>query len=275
VITVVGGTGRLGRVVVASLTARDTPVRVVSRHAGSAATASDRHLAAAELVEADVADPRQARAAIAGSSQVVAAMTGMNPRGGAGPQAVDRDAAIVLIDAAADAGCHLVLVSVVGAAPDSPIELLRMKAAAEAHLRARAVPWTIVRATAFAELWNDVITDSAGRDGRARLLGPAQNPMNFVKVDDVASAVVRALDDSALVGQCIEVRGSDNLSLTDYAARLTGRPPKHLPTALVRTLAIGAQPFAPGLARIARQALAMEQVDLVHEAVSAPRPSGQ
>lgn len=274
-ITVVGGTGRLGRVVVASLTARNTPVRVVSRHAGSAATSSDPHLAAAELVEADVADPRQARAAIAGSSHVVAAMTGMNPRGGAGPQAVDRDAAIVLVDAAADAGCHLVLVSVVGAAPDSPIELFRMKAAAEAHLRASAVPWTIVRATAFAELWNDVVTDSAGRDGRARLLGPAQNPMNFVKVDDVAAAVVRALDDSAFVGQCIEVRGSDNLSLTDYAARLTGRPPKHLPTALVRTLAIGAQPFAPGLARIARQALAMEQVDLVHEAVPAPRPSGQ
>jgi uncharacterized protein YbjT (DUF2867 family) len=235
---------------------RDLPVRVASRHAGSAA--SDPHLAGAELVEADVADPRQARAVISGSSHVVAAMTGMDPRGGAGPKAVDRDAAIVLIDAAADVGCHLVLVSVVGAAPDSPIELFRMKAAAESHLRTSALPWTIVRATAFVELWTEIITGSAGRDGRARLLGRAQNPMNLVHVDDVAAAVVDAVEDDALIGQCVEVVGSDNLSLTDFAARLTGRPPRHLPTALVRALGIGAQPFAPGLARIARQAIAME-----------------
>lgn len=259
-ITVVGGTGRLGQQVTAALLAGGRQVRVVSRHAATDAAVTDPALGGAELVTADVAVPRQARAAIAGSAVIVAAMTGMDPRRGAGPQAVDRDAAIVLIDAAAEAGCHLVLLSVVGAAADSPIELFRMKAAAEEHLRATDVPWTIIRATAFTELWTDIITASTGRDGRARLLGPARTPMNFVPVADVTTAVLTAID-TTLAGQVIEVTGSENLSLTDFATQLNGRPPRHLPAAVVRAIGWAAQPVAPGLARIARQAIAMEHLD--------------
>jgi uncharacterized protein YbjT (DUF2867 family) len=276
VIAVVGGTGRLGKEVVARLVRNGMPVRVVARHArpgtpdtdpGTPDTdpgtpATDPALAGAELMAADVGDARQARAAVSGASHVVATLTGMDPRRGAGPKAVDRDAAIALIDAAVEAGCHLVLVSVVGAAADSPIELFRMKAEAEQHLRRSGMPWTIVRATAFAELWTNVIRASAGRDGRARLLGPARSPMNFVHVTDVAGAVVRATEDDALIGRCIEVGGTENLSLTDFAAQLTGRPPRHLPHPLVRAIGRVAEPLAPGLARIARQATAMETVDL-------------
>lgn len=264
-IAVVGGTGRLGSEVSAALTREGVPVRVVSRHAGAGALGPEHRLARAELMAADVADVHQARAVVSGASYVVAAMTGMDPRHGAGPEAVDRDAAIILIDAAAEAGCHLVLVSVVGAALDSPIELFRMKAAAEAHLLASGMSWTIVRATAFAELWAEVITASAGRNGRARLLGPARNTMNFVHIVDVAKAVVRATEDDALVGHCVEVGGIDNLSLTDFAARLTGRPPWHLPHPLVRAIGRVAEPFAPGLARIAQQATAMDTVDLAFD----------
>ena len=274
-ITVVGGTGRLGRHVAAALLTQGRPVRVVSRHATlstDAAHPADPGLAGAEFVTADVAVPDQARVAVAGSTTIVAAMTGMDPRRGAGPQAVDRDAAIVLIDAAAQTRCHLVLISVVGADADSRVELFQMKAAAEAHLRSSDLPWTIVRATAFTELWTDVITASTGRDGRARLLGPARNPLNFVPVADVAEAVVRVIDaapdtalGTALVGQVIEVCGMENSSLTDFAARLTGRPPRHLPTALVRALGWAAQPIAPGLARIARQAIAIEHLDLTRD----------
>jgi NADH dehydrogenase len=268
VITVVGGTGRLGRHVVASLLANQKAVRVVSRHATSRGSDGDPGFATAQFLDADVTDAAQARSAIAGSSHVVAAMTGMDPRTGAGPQAVDRDGAVGLIDAAAEAGCHVVLVSVVGASPDSPIELFRAKWSAESHLRATELPWTIIRATAFAELWFDIVNGSAGRDGRARLLGPAHNPINFVHVADVAAAVVRATEGGTMVGQCVEVGGQDTLSLTELATRLTGRAPRHLPTAFVRAVAFGAQPFAPGVARIARQALAMESVDLAFTAAT-------
>jgi uncharacterized protein YbjT (DUF2867 family) len=45
---------------------------------------------------------------------------------------VDRQGSVNLIDAAGDAGAEFVLVSVVGAAADSPMELARMKYAARA-----------------------------------------------------------------------------------------------------------------------------------------------
>ena len=51
------------------------------------------------------------------------------------PATIDRDGNASLVDAAATAGAEVVLMSVVGAAADSPMELCRMKYAAEAHLR--------------------------------------------------------------------------------------------------------------------------------------------
>jgi hypothetical protein len=54
------------------------------------------------MMAADVSDVRQAKAAVAGASHIIAAMPGMDPHHGAGPRAVDRDAAIALIDAAAE-----------------------------------------------------------------------------------------------------------------------------------------------------------------------------
>ena len=59
-----------------------------------------------------------------------------------------------------------VLMSIVGASAEHPIELFRMKYAAEEHLRASGVPWTIVRATAFAEFWLDLLDQTAGASGR-------------------------------------------------------------------------------------------------------------
>ena len=50
--------------------------------------------------------------------------------------------------------------------------------------------------------------------------------------------------------------------LGEFAAQLTGRPPRHLPAAMVRAIGWAARPVAPGLARIARQAIAMEHLEL-------------
>ena len=49
------------------------------------------------------------------------------------------------------------MMSVVGAAAGSPMELFRAKDAAEVHLRASGAPWTIVRSTAFVELWSEIM----------------------------------------------------------------------------------------------------------------------
>ena len=96
--------------------------------------------------------------AMAGVSSVVSAIHGFGDIGNVSPASVDRDGNRHLIDLAARANATVVLMSIVGASAEHPIELFRMKYAAEEHLRASGVPWTIVRATAFAEFWLDLLT---------------------------------------------------------------------------------------------------------------------
>ncbi len=260
-ITIVGGTGRLGRLVAARLVSEAQAVRVVGRSAPATPVPG------AEFVAADVREPSTLTAALAGSDVVVSAMHGMDPAAGESPAGVDRDGNRALAAAARSAGADIVLVSVVGAAEDHPIELFRMKAAAESALRAgssEASPdWTIVRASAFAEMWLDLFRSTAGASGVPKVMGRGRNDINFVSVEDVAVAVSRAATDSSLRGRVIEVAG-DNLSQTELATLVTapGKHPVHIPTAVVWGIGNLLRPIRPSLARIARQTLAMERVPL-------------
>ena len=128
------------------------------------------------------------------------------------------------------AGADVVLLSVVGAAEDHPMELFRAKHDAEVHLRASSVRWTIVRATAFVELWADIMR-------RPIVFGRGTNPINFVSVRDVAGAVVQAVVDPGLRGQVLEIGGPQNMTFNELAALLAevrGRPARvrHVPRGL-------------------------------------------
>src|SRR4051794_13480512 len=102
---VAGGTGRLGSRVVERLRAHGATVRALSRHTDG------------DLL--DITDET-----LDGVSVAISCVTGF-PR--QPPAGVDRDGNIAFIDAAARAGAAVVLVSVLGATPDSPMELFRMK----------------------------------------------------------------------------------------------------------------------------------------------------
>jgi NADH dehydrogenase len=146
---------------------------------------------------------------------------------------------------------------VLGAAPDHPIELFRMKAAAEAHLRASGAPWTIVRAGAFLELHRDLLRRTAGRSGRPVVLGRGDNPVPFAAVPDVAAAVDRALTDPACRDVVVEVPGV-TMTFNELAAGMASelgpgaRHPRHVPRVLLRAL--------PG--RLPAAALVMDTRDL-------------
>ena len=266
-ITIVGGTGRLGRLVTARLVAEGREVRVVGR------SAPTTPVPGAEFVAADVRDPATLPAALAGSTVVVSAMHGMDPNGGESPASVDRDGNRALVAAARAAGAEIVLVSVVGVAADHPIELFRMKAAAEQAVREGAgqgtPDWTIVRAAAFAEMWLELFRSTAGTSGVPKVMGRGRNPVNFVSVDDVAVAVARAATDPSLRGRVIEVAGED-LSPTELAtlAAAPGKRPGHIPTPLVWAVGNLLRPVRPGLARVARQTLVMERVPLRTDATT-------
>jgi uncharacterized protein YbjT (DUF2867 family) len=127
------------------------------------------------------------------------------------------------------------------------------------HLVASSARWTIVRATAFIELWDEIMT-------RPIVFGRGENPIHFVSVHDVAAAVERAVLDTSLRGQVIEVGGPRNLTFNQLAALLQqahGRSEtvRHVPRPVLRLTA----PFS----RQVRAALAMDTIDMTFDP---PRP---
>ena len=269
-ILIAGGTGRLGSLLVERLVNRGLAVRVLTRD-GTRTEHPTCDLVT--VVRGDVRDPASLVGAVAGVEVVVSAVHGFT-----GPQAdslaaVDRDGNANLIGAAKRAGAEFVMVSTVGAAPDSPMELFRMKYAAEQHATASGVPTTIVRATAFLELWIELLAQTAGRSGRPLVFGRGQNPINFVSAGDVAALVELAVLDRATRGETLEIGGPENLTFDQLAQavqRAAGRtaPPKHLPSPMLRLMANTVGKVKPRLGRQARAALAMDHANLVFDAAA-------
>ena len=202
--------------------------------------------------------------AAAGPAVGVAAATGFPGSAGISPQSVDADGTAHLIDAAQRAGVErFVLLSVVGAGPDSPIGLFRAKHEAEKRLRASSLPWTIVRPTAYTETWGNLMADMVGTKGKVLVFGRGENPVNFVSADDTAALVARATADSTLAGRILSIGGPDNVTFNSFAETLqdvlgTSVRTMHIPRPALRAMAVAMRPFKRPLARMARAAYVMD-----------------
>jgi uncharacterized protein YbjT (DUF2867 family) len=262
-ILVAGGSGRLGSLLVQRLVAGGATVRVLRR---SRARAAHLDAAPVEIVEGDIRVASDAQRAVAGANVVVSAVHGFAGPGGVSPASVDRDGNRHLVDAAAQAGATVILMSVVGASAESPMELFRMKDAAEQYLRASGTQWTIVRSTAFLETWIDLIADTADRAGRVVVFGRGQNPINFISVHDVAALVDRVIGDQEARGRTIEIGGPENLTLTRLATAIQAAgptvTPRHVPRAALKAMSVLLRPFWPERARQGAAALALDTMDL-------------
>lgn len=266
-ILIAGGTGRLGTVLATRLTGRGLPVRVLTR---VPSRAGDLAALGIEVATGDVRDLASVATAVRGADVVVSAIHGFTGTRGASPAAIDYQGNVNLIDAARTAGAEMVLMSVVGAAADSPMELFRMKHAAEQHLLAAGGRWTIVRATAFLELWIEVLGKTAARSGRPVVFGRGDNPINFVSVTDVAGLLEHAVTDPGARGRVLEIGGPDNLTFNQLAAAIQqaagqASTPRHVPPAVLRLIACSAGFLRPELGRQARAALVMDQADFTFD----------
>ncbi len=239
-ILVAGGTGRLGSLVVERLEAEGVRVRAWGH-------ASDGDLRQVTDESMD------------GVSVVVSAVTGFPTQP---PSGVDRDGNVALIDAAERVGADVVLVSALGATADSPMELFRMKHAAEEHLRRSSCAWTIVRPDAFEETWVEILEQTAGRRHRPLVFGRGDNPFAWVSVQAVAAEVARAATDPSTRGHTLDVRGPHQRTLDQLARRVMADhgwegDPRHVPRAILHLMSL-----APGRqGRMAHASLAMDVVE--------------
>lgn len=258
-IVVAGGTGRLGSAAVSRLVDSGHEVRVVSRGLSGEVPAGVEH------VRCDVRSAEDVTRAVKGAGVVVSAVQGFVGPGGVTPRSVDREGNLRLIQAAAEADADVVLVSLTHAAADSPLEIAREKYAAEQALRDSGAGWTIVRAAAFAELWIQILQDTAGRSRRPLVFGRGETPLWWVSVEDVAGEVARVAADGSARGRTIEVIGPDGLTLMELAAKVMqahdwSGSPRRVPPAALRLAARSIGSVVPTIGRQTRAALAMERL---------------
>jgi uncharacterized protein YbjT (DUF2867 family) len=260
-ILVAGGTGRLGREIVTRLTAAGQHVRVLTRDPDHARGLD------ADVSIGDVRDAATLTAATQGASVVISAVHGFQGGRGAGPGEVDDQGNRNLMRTAIETGVeHFILLSVLDARPDHPMSLHRAKYAAEQHLPASGLSWTVLRPSSYIETWIDVVGGKLASGGSALVFGRAGNPINFVSVQDVAAVLERAVTDPTLRAQTIDIPGVDNLTMEQLAQCLGADKIRHIPRGVLRFLSTVLAPLAPAPARQAGAALIMDTTDMAADA---------
>lgn len=273
-ILVAGGTGRLGRQVVELLQEHGLEVRVLTRDRDRARSVLRPDV---QIVDGDVRDPDAVRRAVAGANTVVSAIQGLVGGKGITPETVDRDGNRNLIHAAVEAGvAQFVLVSVKDAGPAHPVDLMRMKYAAEQALRATAMSWTILRPAPYMETWCEVLGRPLLARGKTKVFGRGRNPINWVAASDVARFIERAIVERDMENEVIDVGGPENLSQTafvDVFQREVGVVGKvgHIPPLVMRLTAVAMGPLKPSLAGQIRAGIAMDTVNMAFDASAVRR----
>lgn len=251
-ILIVGASGRLGGAVAKRLLAQGKAVRLMTRTPSNLIHLKQQ---GAEVVSGDLRNPASLMSACQGVEQVLAAAHALTGKGDNNPQTVDDAGNRQLIDAARAAGVkHFVFLSILGASPDAPVEFFRIKYHTEEYLRASGLSFTIIRPSAFMDLWAQLIGLPILEQGKTTIFGRGNNPINFVAVEDVARFVCIAFENSRTRNEVIEVGGPENLTLNQVAEtfeRVSGRQAKkrHIPLPMMRAMSILMQPVNPALSR--------------------------
>ena len=208
VVLVAGATGRLGRHLIEQAHAAGFAVRGITRDPVSArAQYGDQY----EWVAGDIRLPESLPAAVADVDYVICAAGATTPTGPNAPQFVDYEGARNLIDAAVRAGVEqFVLVSSIGVTQRFHLlnltfgEVLEWKWAAEEHLRASGLAYTIVRPGGL-------------RPGPAQLEGVAINQGDakggsYIYLSDAASVIIATVGNPDALSKSFEM-------LSDRAAQ--------------------------------------------------------
>ncbi|MDQ3244402.1 MAG: SDR family oxidoreductase [Gemmatimonadota bacterium] len=271
-ILIVGATGRLGGHAARQLLEKGHAVRAMTR---DPARARDLETAGAEVVQGDLRDTESLRHATRGARAVISSSHSMLGAGRSSSARVDDEGQRALIAASKEAGvAHFVFTSVLGASSDHPVDFWRTKERIERHLESSGLRHTIVRPSAFMEIYAyDLIGKPVTTGKRVMLLGPGTNPRNYVAAADVARLVVLAIEDVRLRGRTVEIGGPENLSahqVVETFERVTGKKAKvsHVPLPMVRLISGMMGTFHPGVGRILKAAIVGETTDQTFELAS-------
>lgn len=219
-IVVLGGSGFVGRTLVARLLAQGVQVRVPTRSADT----RPRVPAGVDLRVGDVFDAVFLRNTLDGVDAVVNLIGILNERGddGSGFHKVYVELVESIIVAMQANGVRRLLQMSALHAGDGESHYLQARGEAEARVRASALDWTLFRPSVIAGPGDGLFCRFAQllRFAPALPIGRADARFQPVWVGDVADAFVCALDDEATIGHSYDLVGTEVMTLAGIV-RLT------------------------------------------------------
>ncbi len=258
-VTVLGGTGFVGRRVVRHLRESGTSVRVVSRHRGRAVDEG------VERIVADANQERSVAAAIAGADGVVNAISLYVEHGSDTFHSVHVEAAAKIARAARQAGVRrLVHLSGIGANAASPSPYIRSRGEGEAAVQT-AFPGAVIVRPAVMFASDDAFLSTILRLLRSLpaypMFGDGRTRLQPVYADDVAAAIAQILRQSRKPYPVYELAGPRVYSYEELLrtiARIAGLRP-----VLMRMPFAAWDAFAGLAERLPQPPLTRNQVDLM------------
>lgn len=230
-VTILGGSGFIGRYVVKRLAAAGAVVAVVSRHASAAGFLRPMgDVGQIALINAAVNDEARLRAAVEGADAVVCAAGILFERGAQRFDLVHNRGPALLARLAKAAGArHFLHISAIGADRAAPAAYARSKAAGEAAVRDAFPEATILRPSVVFGPEDDFFNRFAALarwSPALPLIGGGHTKFQPVYVGDVADAVVAGLMRPDATGKTFELGGPRVYSFRELMAlvlRETGR----------------------------------------------------
>ncbi len=214
-IAILGGSGFVGRQLVAALLARGAQVRVLTRSEATRA----RLPVNIELQVGDVYDADFLRAAFVGVDAVVNLVGILNERGddGAGFHHVFVDLAQRCIEAMQASGVRRLLQMSALHAGDGESHYLKARGAAETLVRASSLDWTLFRSSVIAGPGDGLFCRFAQllRFAPGLPIGRADAKFQPVWVGDVAEAFCRALENTDTRHRSYDLVGPEPMTLRE------------------------------------------------------------
>lgn len=211
VVTIFGGTGFVGRRLVAHLVERGARVKIATRRPDDAALPRTTGPGTIEAVKAGIGNDDAVRAAMADATAVVNLVGILHEGGGQTFDSVHVEGAQRVAAAANAVGIKcLVHMSALGASPGSSSAYARSKAGGEQVVHERFPDASVVRPSIVFgpdDNFFNRFAAMAKLSPALPLIGGGTTRFQPVYVEDVAAAIVRMLEDTSAQGKTYELGG--------------------------------------------------------------------
>jgi uncharacterized protein YbjT (DUF2867 family) len=223
-ILVTGGSGYLGSHIVRKLVNGGKSVRVMVHNRQRAEREGRLKDLPLEWVEGDVTRPETLDAALEGVQAIIHTVAIAIEKSGRSYEAINYQGTVHLVDAAVKHRVRrFINISQLGATPGLPYRFLASKGSAQAYVAQSDLDWTAFRPSV---IWGpeDEFANTFARLAPLTplifpIIGGEDAQFQPVWVEDVATSVVKALDDPTTIGQEYELGGPEVLTLEQIERR--------------------------------------------------------